>query len=92
MIKKTAIPRRNESIVVEKILDDEIILYNKTSHTIHSLNKTAGIVWDLCDGTMPVDEMISFLTGQFKGNSKVIEEDVKKTLQEMCDKNLITLE
>jgi hypothetical protein len=90
MIAKTAIPKRNDKFT-EKILDDEIILYNKTTHTIHSLNQTAGILWNLCDGKMTIIQMIDLLLEKYKGAKKVIENDVLKTLEEMKNNNLITL-
>ena len=87
---KTAIPQRNDSIV-ERIITDEIILYNATNHNIHSLNKTAGILWNLCDGKASIDEMIKYLLETYNGDKKVIENDVLKTLEEMNNNNLITL-
>ena len=89
-IDKTVIPVRNDSIT-EKELENEIILYNKTDHNVHSLNLTAAILWNLCDGKMTVLEMIAYLLDKFKGDKKLIEEDVIKTLEEMQGKNLITM-
>jgi hypothetical protein len=90
MIPKTVIPKRNDKIT-EKILDDEIILYNNKTHTIHSLNQTAGLLWALCDGKMTTMQMIEMLQEKYKGSKKSIEKDVLKTLEEMETNNLITL-
>ena len=89
-INKTAIPQRNDSSIIEKILDDEIILYSKSNHNIHNLNRTAAILWNLCDGKMTINEMINYLLKNFKGSKQVIEHDVMKTLKEMGKVNLIT--
>ena len=89
MIAKTAIPQRNDTIT-EKILDDEIILYNNKTHTIHSLNQTAALLWALCDGQMTTMQMIEMLQDKYKGSKKAIENDVLKTLEEMKKNNLIT--
>jgi hypothetical protein len=90
MIPKTVIPKRNDKIT-EKILDDEIILYNNKTHTIHSLNQTAGLLWTLCNGKMTTMQMIEMLQEKYKGSKKSIEKDVLKTLEEMETNNLITL-
>ena len=90
MLAKTMTPKRSDTIT-EKILDDEIILYNKKTHTIHSLNQTAGILWNLCDGTVCVMQMINVLLENCKGSKTVIENDVLNTLQEMEVKELITV-
>jgi len=89
-IKKTAIPQRNDSSFVEKMLDDEIILYDKSSHNIHNLNRTAAILWNLCDGKMTINEILRYLFKNTKGDKKVIEHEVMNTLAEMEGINLIT--
>ena len=90
MIKKKTIPKRKEDAILEKILDDEIIIYDKTTHTIHNFNKTAGILWNLCDGKMPVNEIINYLTEHFKGDKEIITKDVCTALEEMKEKKLLT--
>lgn len=89
-IKKKSIPQRNDIYIIEKIMGDEIVLYNKSNHNIHNLNKTAAILWNLCDGKMAIGEMIKYLHDNFKENKKTIEDDVMKTLEEMENVNLIT--
>jgi len=89
MIPKTEIPQRSDK-VTEKILNDEIILYNTINHNIHSLNKTAGILWNLCDGKASIKEMINYLLKTCKGEKDIIEKDVLKTLEDMNKNNLIT--
>jgi coenzyme PQQ synthesis protein D (PqqD) len=38
-------------------LSDEMILYDKTTHRAHCLNRTAAAVWNLCDGNNSVAEI-----------------------------------
>ena len=89
-LSKTDLPKRNENFLIEKILEDEVILYNRTNHTIHSLNTTAGIVWNLCDGTLTISEIVEYLCNNCKAPKKVIETDVLQTLTEMENNNLIS--
>ena len=92
ILHKTAIPQRNDNSMIEKILGDEIILYNKSNHNIHNLNKTTALVWNLCDGEMTISEMINYLIENFKGSKEVIAHDVMQILEEMEKINLITFE
>ena len=87
---KASIPQRNDINIIEKIMDDEVVLYNKTNHNIHNLNRTAAILWNLCDGEMTIEEMIKYLHDNFNGSKKTIEDDVMKNLEEMENVNLIT--
>ena len=87
---KASKPQRNESYIVEKIMDDEVILYNRSNHHIHNLNRTAAILWNLCDGEMTIKEMITYLHNNFKGNRKTIGDDVASALEEMRKNNLVT--
>ena len=89
-INKASIPQRNDTYILEKIMDDEIVLYNKSNHHIHSLNKTASILWNLCDGVITIEEMIQYLQDNFEGNRKTIEDDAMKTLEEMSKFHLLT--
>jgi hypothetical protein len=48
---------RKSEIFVEK-LPEEVVLYDKSSNRVHCLNKTAVAVWESCDGTRSVDDLM----------------------------------
>jgi hypothetical protein len=48
------------NIFAEK-LADETVLYDKTMHKAHSLNKTVAMVWESANGQKSVDEIASIL-------------------------------
>jgi hypothetical protein len=37
------------------VLDDEMVVYDSTTRTLHHLNPTATLVWQRCDGVRTVD-------------------------------------
>jgi Coenzyme PQQ synthesis protein D (PqqD) len=39
-------------------LPEEVVLYDKSGNTVHCLNKIAAAVWESCDGTRSVDEIV----------------------------------
>jgi hypothetical protein len=49
-------PCRKSSIMVRD-LDEETILYNPDTKHVHVLNKTALLVWQMCDGRHYVADM-----------------------------------
>jgi hypothetical protein len=42
-------------------LADETILYDKTNHKAHTLNKTVALVWESADGEKSIDEIATIL-------------------------------
>ena len=43
--------------VLELDMGDGLILYNRDGDLVHHLNPSAGIVWQLCDGSASVSEL-----------------------------------
>src|SRR5436190_2777313 len=58
MIRPPVAPRRRTTTHVET-LQGELCIYEWTTKTVHALNPAAARVWDMCDGTTTVDEMIA---------------------------------
>ncbi len=52
-------PLAKKSNVFAEKLPQEVVLYDKTNHKVHCLNKTAAAVWESSDGTRTVNEMTS---------------------------------
>ena len=58
-----AMPRaRQEKLLVHE-LTDEVLVYDLKRHKAHSLNKTAALVWQRCDGKSGVTEITRLLEG-----------------------------
>ena len=51
-------PKRRETTHVET-LQGELCIYEWTTTTVHALNPAAARVWELCDGSTTIDEMIA---------------------------------
>jgi hypothetical protein len=51
-------PKRRSTTHVET-LHGELCIYEWTTKTVHALNPAAGRVWEMCDGSTTVDEMIA---------------------------------
>ena len=47
--KRSTAPERKEDLIVQKV-GDEVIVYDRTSHKAHSLNRTAALVFEQLDG------------------------------------------
>jgi len=47
---KNRIPSARKDGLVVRNVDDEVLVYDTQRHKAHCLNKTAALVWRLCDG------------------------------------------
>jgi len=55
---------RKTDVFVEK-LPKEVVLYDKTNNKAHCLNKTAAAIWESCDGTRTVADLVHVVKSRF---------------------------
>ncbi len=67
MAKKIGVPVRKDDLLVQK-LGEETIVYDLSAHRAHSLNRTAGLVFEKLDGKRDVDA----ITGSCRSRSGAI--------------------
>ncbi len=60
----TSIPIQKKGIM-NKQIGDETLLYDMQGGTIHILNKTAHMIWDLCNGHYSEDDIQNELKDTF---------------------------
>lgn len=77
---------RKTDIVVQE-LDAEVLIYDLTANKAYCLNETAGIIWQLCDGTKTINE-ISQASGK-KLNSNISEDFVWLALEQFRKDKLV---
>ncbi len=80
--------RRDEASVVQ--LDDNVALYDEVGQLLILLNVSAALVWEFCDGSTTVDEMVRQLAAAHPDDARVIGEDVRQTLRKLADLGLVT--
>jgi nucleotide-binding universal stress UspA family protein len=80
--------RRDGASAVQ--LDDNVALYDEVGQLLILLNVSAGVVWDLCDGSTTVDEMVHQLAAAHPDDATVIGGDVRQTLRKLAELGLVT--
>jgi hypothetical protein len=70
-------------------LDGEIVIYDERDHSIHHLNPTASLVWNLSDGTATIPELAAELSPVFGVAESVIERDLRAVIRQMGDAGLM---
>lgn len=70
-------------------LDDNIAVYDDVGQLLILLNASAGAVWNLCDGTTTVAEMVQELAETYPEDARVIGGDVRETLRKLAELGLV---
>jgi len=81
-------PRRQEQIIVQKGAQ-EVLLFNMDDGSYYALNEVGNRIWELCDGTHGMAEMVCMLAKEYGAPAEIIETDILELLDDLRSKNLI---
>ena len=79
--------RRDGTSAVE--LDDNLALYDEVGQLLILLNTSAAAVWQRCDGTTTVDDMVRELAGAYLADPALLREDVRQTVRKLAELGLV---
>ena len=74
---------------MEQAVDDELILFNPTTETYYTLNRSAREVWELADGTRSLDDIARDLGSRYGINAEALRDDVATIINGFADAGLI---
>jgi hypothetical protein len=83
-------PRRQEQIIAQKGLD-EVLLFNMDDGSYYALNEVGHRIWELCDGTHGMSEMVGVLAKEYNAPAEMLETDILEVLEDLRSKNLIAI-
>jgi hypothetical protein len=87
-VKLNHCPRRQEQIIVQKGAK-EVLLFNMDDGSYYALNEVGNRIWELCDGTHGMAEMVCMLAKEYGAPAEIIETDILELLDDLRSKNLI---
>jgi hypothetical protein len=79
-----SLPRARQDGLLEEAVGEELLIYDQSSHTAHSLSPIAACVWRHCDGEHDIAEL-----ARLAGASENVVADA---LHELCEKDLLVAE
>lgn len=82
--------RRSDQVLTQQA-SDTMILLSLHSGQYYELNEVGHCVWELCDGTKCIDEMIAIVCETYEASIEAIRADVMELLQELIDEELLFL-
>ena len=83
-------PKRKADYKLEEV-DGELLLYHPGSTEILYCNKTASLIWQLCDGTRSGEEIKASLKEAFPEAADSIGDDVEETLKKFLEHDALEL-
>jgi hypothetical protein len=81
-------PRRKEQVITQKGAD-EVLLFNMEDGSYYALNEVGNRIWELCDGTHGMAEMVCVLAKEYNAPAEIIETDILEVLGDLRNKELI---
>jgi len=80
---------RRKDIVLKK-LGKEILLYDPSTDKVHTLNATASLIWNLCDGKHSLKEIKKAIYENFSIKETMeVEKDILENLEELQELGLL---
>jgi hypothetical protein len=82
--------RRGDAAAVE--LDENVALYDDVGQLLIMLNSSAAVIWECCDGTATLDEMVDKLAAAHPDDVAAIGADVRQTVGKLVELGLVVAE
>jgi coenzyme PQQ biosynthesis protein PqqD len=80
--------RRKEQVIAQKASND-FLLFNMDDGNYYSLNEVGSRIWELCDGTHSIEQIIDALAQEYDEDKDVLAEDVVEFLERFQSDKLI---
>lgn len=84
-------PRPAPDVQIE-ILDGEAVVFHVATLQILHLNRSAALIWYLCDGRRTVAEICALLADAYPSAAEQIRDDVERTLRLLWEKGALVAE
>jgi coenzyme PQQ synthesis protein D (PqqD) len=81
-------PRRREGAISQSAGDSTVVLDTRRG-TYFTLDDVGTVVWDLCDGTRTLDEIVAAVTTDYEVGADQAETDIRELLDELAAEQLV---
>lgn len=73
-----------------RIIEGEAVILSMETKVLRGLNPLGSRVWELIDGKRSMDEIVGQIVREFDVEARQADEDVRRFVQELLDKGLVT--
>jgi len=82
------LPRWQSDLSV-RVVDGETVILDRQGGLIHQLNHTASIIWQQCNGTSTITDIVHQLSQEFDIDSEAARQDVLTILGQLRQLSLL---
>jgi hypothetical protein len=82
-------PQRRSDLLC-RIIEGEAVILNREVGVLHRLNPTASFIWECCDGSSRVDDIVARLASAYEVDLTTCQKDVSETLLKLESLDLLT--
>ena len=75
-----------------RTLDTEALVVDVKGGLLYPLNTVGARIWELCDGTRSVDEIVVALAAEFDASETTIRADAVEFIERLADAKLVSIE
>jgi len=83
-------PQRRLELVC-RIIEGETVILNREAGVLHRLNPTASFIWECCDGSAGVDDIVARCVHAYAVDFMTCRNDVSETVLKLESLNLLTI-
>jgi len=87
-MRSEAFPSRRKG-VLDYQLAGEVVVYDPTTSQAASLNETAGLIWQLCDGTRTMETVCLEMAQHFDQSADEVDRSVREAVEQLCNLGLL---
>jgi hypothetical protein len=78
--------------VIWRRIGDDIVAIKDDGLATHVLNKTAAIIWEMCDGNCGIDEIAAKLCERYDVSLEEARADTRETIENLTRAGIIKIE
>ncbi|HLZ23947.1 MAG TPA: PqqD family protein [Ktedonobacterales bacterium] len=88
MIGSETRPQHGKHVVVKQGKNELMLLNSRTGH-YYTLDDVGITIWNLCDGTRTVSEIVAAVIQEYDAPAATVEADVLELLKDLADEQLV---
>jgi Coenzyme PQQ synthesis protein D (PqqD) len=81
-------PQRRDRVLATRV-EDQLALFDVDVGSYYGLDKVGGRVWELCDGSRELSDLVAVIGDEYDAPLDVVASDLKELLADLASENLI---